>query len=101
MTIRHLVTWKLVATDPAEKALAAQEMRVSLEALAVKIPRHITSLKVRSNVAYLETNWDVILDSEFASLADLEAYRTHPLHQEVVGVISRLIASRASIDIEM
>jgi hypothetical protein len=101
MTIRHLVIWKLLATDPAEKAFAIEEMRRSLEELAVTMPEHVMSLTVRPNAAYFDTNWDVVLQSEFASLADLEAYQRHPLHLAAGSVVSTFVASRSAIDIEL
>ncbi len=99
MSIRHIVIWKLVATDEAGKAHAVAEIRNALEPLVEHIPELI-SLKVTPNVAYFDVNSDVVLVADFASLEDLEAYAAHPRHVEAGGSIKPFIASRVAIDFE-
>ena len=101
MSIRHIVMWKLVATDPAGRAEATAEIRRSLESLPEKLTGLVFSLKIFANVVNIETNWDVVLDSEFATLEDLEAYRAHPLHVEMANHVKPLIALRSAIDIDI
>ena len=99
MSIRHIVIWKLVATDELGKAEAVAEVRGALEPLVGHIPE-LRSLTVTPNVAYFGVNGDVILVADFASLEDLETYATHPLHVEAGGSIKPLFTSRTAIDIE-
>jgi hypothetical protein len=98
--IRHVVAWKLAATDPAERAEAAATITGLLSSLPPLVPS-IGTLTVGPNVAYFETNWDVVLVADFATLADLEAYQSHPAHLEVVPQIKALVASRAAVDFEL
>jgi hypothetical protein len=100
MSIRHIVTWKLVATNDLEKAEALEEIRRTLAPLVQQLPELI-SLKVTPNVAYFGVNGDVILQSEYANLEDLETYLVHPLHVVAVNHLKPLFASRTAIDIEI
>jgi hypothetical protein len=100
MSIRHIVTWKLVATNNLEKAEALEEIRRTLAPLVEQLPELI-SLKVTPNVAYFGVNGDVILQSEYANLEDLETYLVHPLHVVAVNHLKPLFASRTAIDIEI
>lgn len=101
MSIRHIVIWKLVATDEAGRNEAVAEIRRTLEPLVDTIPGVIVSLKVTPNVAFFGTNGDAILESEYASRDDLDTYLTHPLHVDAVNQLKPLFASRTAIDIEI
>ena len=98
--IRHVVAWKLTATDPASKAADAATIVGLLSALPPVIPSIVT-LDVGPNMAYFETNWDVVLVADFDDLAGLDAYQSHPAHLEAVPQIKALVASRAAVDIEL
>ncbi len=97
MTIRHIVTWKLASTDPAERAEHAAGIAERLTAL-VGVVEEIAALTVSSNIAYPEQNWDVVLVSEFADLDALERYQVHPAHQEAAAYVRSVVSDRASID---
>ena len=44
---------------------------------------------------------DVMMDSAFVDLAALEAYQSHPLHQEIAnGLVRPVMAQRLSFDYE-
>ncbi|GAA2245355.1 Dabb family protein [Herbiconiux moechotypicola] len=98
--IRHVVAWKLSATDPAQKAADAAAITALLSSLPPLIPS-IASLTVGPNVAYFEKNWDVVLVADYATLADLDAYQQHPAHLEVAPQVAALVSDRASVDIEL
>ena len=100
MSIRHIVIWKMVATEPSEKAAALAQIRQALEPLVDHIPE-LHSLTVTPNVAYFGVNGDAILVAEFANLEDLETYALHPLHVEAAGSIKPLFESRMAIDIQI
>lgn len=101
MSIRHIVIWKLVATDEVGKADAVAEIRRTLESLVETMPGVIISLKVTPNVAFFGSNGDAILESEYANLEDLNSYLVHPLHVDAVNHLKPLFASRTAIDIEI
>jgi hypothetical protein len=98
--IRHIVTWKLRAEDASGRAAAVAEITSSLEALVPLIDQ-VVSLKVHSNVAYEDVNWDVVLVADYASVDDLAAYQVHPAHVAAVAVVRRHVTERASIDIHI
>ncbi|MCS5732169.1 Dabb family protein [Herbiconiux daphne] len=98
--IRHVVTWKLVATDPHEKADAVDTIVRLLSSLPPLVPS-VRSLTVAGNMAYFDANWDVVLIADFDDLAGLDAYQSHPEHLLVVPQIKALVSARASVDIDL
>lgn len=98
--IRHVVSWKLAATTPAEKDAATATIREALESLPPLISE-IRSLQVGRNVAYPDDNWDVVLIADYDSLDGLEAYQVHPEHQRIVSIIKPLTVARANVDFEL
>ncbi len=98
--IRHIVMWKLAATDPAEKAEAAATITRELTGLVPLIPE-IGTLEVRANEGYFDVNFDLVLIAEYATWADLEAYQVHPEHQRVVPIVRANVSARASVDFEV
>ena len=61
----------------------------------------ISSLTVGPNVAYFDSNWDVVLVADYESLDGLEAYQTHPAHLAVAPQIKALVSGRAAVDFEL
>lgn len=100
MTIRHVVAWKLAAEDAETRAEHAAEVARRIQALVGVVPS-IRSLSIGPNVAYADVNGDVALVADFDDLAGLEAYQVHPAHQEVVGYVRSVVASRISVDFEV
>ncbi|MGV8876955.1 MAG: Dabb family protein [Rhodoglobus sp.] len=98
--IRHVVLWKLIATDADAQKSAVAAMADALEALVGQIDGLI-SLTVRQNVANADSNFSVILQSDHTGLEALEAYATHPLHIAAGAVVKAHTAERAAIDFEL
>jgi riboflavin synthase len=98
--IRHVVAWKLRATDPAQKEADAAEIVRVLSALRETVPS-VKELNVGANMAYFEKNWDVVLVADYETLADLDAYQAHPTHVAAAPVVAALVVDRASVDIEI
>lgn len=97
MALKHIVFWKLNgATDEARDEQAVF-LKKALEALKGSIPE-ILSLSVHRNCAFHGVNWDLALVSEFADLAALETYQTHPDHVAVGAEIKQRVSDRAAID---
>jgi hypothetical protein len=97
--IRHIVSWKLNGADAAARAEQAATISATLAALPAVIPQ-ILSLQVGTNVAYPDTNWDVVLVADYESLEDLEAYQVHPDHVAATQVIRPLVELRSAVDFE-
>ena len=96
--LRHIVSWKLAASDLAVRLEQSGTITASLEALVPIIPE-IISLSVSTNAAKVEGNWDLVLVGDFADEHALQAYIDHPEHQRVVGEIRGFFAQRSAIDI--
>ena len=72
-----------------------REIKERLEALAAVIPG-IARAHVGIDLGETAGNWDVVLDSDFASREDLQAYQVHPAHADRLCV-DRVGALRAGI----
>ena len=97
MTILHLVSWKLTATDPAEKAEQVAQMAARLGGL-VGVIDEIQSLRVGPDVVG-GSNWDVALVAEFADEAALARYQVHPAHVEAGAYVKSVTAERMAVDL--
>jgi hypothetical protein len=96
--IRHVVAWKLAATDSAQKALEGEAISAALTGLLGVVPS-IRAISVGANVVSPESNWDVALVVDFDDIAGLEAYQVHPDHVAVAtDVVKPLVTARASVD---
>lgn len=97
--IKHIVLFKLA--DKAEgksRAENALYIKEQLEALKDKISV-IQKMDVFINDKEAsDDNYDIILDSEFANLEDLNTYINHPDHKLVGEYVSKVRVSRAAID---
>ncbi len=95
--ITHIVLFKLKEFSVTEKAAIREELKEKLEALKEKIGV-VVQLDVAINELHEEKNYDLMLFSRFRTEEDLETYRVHPAHQEVVARVGEVAASRAAID---
>jgi hypothetical protein len=98
--IRHIVSWKLKATDLAQKQADAEGIATRLGALVPLIPE-IKHLQVGIDFGTLPGNWDVVLVSDFDSVADLDVYQIHPEHLDVVDFVRSVVSDRAAVDFEL
>ena len=85
--------------SPAEKMAKMQEIKERLEALIDKIDV-LRKIKVYFNCNPEET-WDIVLETEVDTLADVGTYSNHPEHVAVAkGIIGPVKADRACVDYE-
>ena len=99
MTIRHVVSWKLAATETREKAEHAAQVVAGLGSL-VGVVGEIRSLQVGADVAGGD-NWDVVLIADFDDLAALARYQVHPAHQKVATFIRSVVFHRMAVDLHV
>jgi hypothetical protein len=99
VTIRHIVAWKLAATDEAERAEHAARITSELLALRGQVPS-ILDISAGADVVG-GANWDVAIVADFADAAGLDAYQVHPAHQAVVGYVRSVVADRVAVDFEL
>jgi len=96
--IRHIVMFKLKRKgDDEDLEKVKKEVKERLESLPLKIDL-IRSMEVGINVVRSERAFDIALVSTFDNLDDLESYRVHPDHQEVVEFIGGVREQSASVD---
>ena len=97
MTILHIVSWKLTATDPADKAEHAAQMAARLGAL-VGVVDEIRSLRIGPDVVG-GANWDIALVAEFDDQAALGRYQVHPAHVAAGAYGRAVVADRMAVDL--
>lgn len=99
--IKHIVLWRLdKAYTEKEKAEHIKTMQQELLSLKGKI-NELRSIAVYTNHdKAADSNHDLILDTEFNSLDDLNNYLVHPEHQAVVNTLGAIKKERAAIDYE-
>ncbi|MFV0364718.1 MAG: Dabb family protein [Suipraeoptans sp.] len=99
--IKHLVFFKLAeeaeGNTKAKNMFLVKEMLVSLREV-IPVIRKIAVFGNHPRASF--GNYDVVLDSEFDSLEDLEVYVAHPEHQKVVAFITKGKTGRAAMDYE-
>lgn len=94
--IRHIVSWKLAASDAAQRQSDAEGIRSRLEGLRGQLAAEL--IEVGIDVNETDGNWDVVLNSVFASRDDLAAYQVHPAHVEAAGFIKSVVSARSCVD---
>ena len=98
--IRHIVEFKLSATDPAQRAIDADGVRDHLTALLGVVPG-LRSLTVLPDLGDVDTHWDLVLVSEHDSVDALNGYQAHPAHKEASAWVSTVVSERAIVDYEL
>jgi hypothetical protein len=99
--IRHIVLWKLDQTYSFEEKEAIKEnLKEKLLNLKKEI-KVLRSIDVHFNSAEApDDNYDIMLDSLFGSINDLNAYQGHPAHIRVAEYVKTLRKQRTAIDYE-
>lgn len=99
--IKHIVMWKIKGNVEGRSKLENGELvKAKIEALKKDI-EEIINIEVGINIVEAEQAYDIVLNSEFASLEDLGIYQKHPAHLEVVKFISLFLESKVVIDYEV
>ncbi len=96
--IRHVVvfSWDDAMTKDMEQQFAAE-----LTALAPTIAG-LRAYHLGSDAGLVEGNFDFAVVADFDDAESYLAYRDHPVHQEIIGRLSRPhTASRASVQYEI
>lgn len=100
--IKHIVFFNLAnqaeGKTKAENALIIKE---GLEKLMGVVPQ-LRKIEVGINHPDTpQTNWDIVLYSEFDSVDDLNIYQEHPEHKKVGAYIGKVKTDRACVDYEI
>ena len=99
--IKHIVMWTI---REGETPRAKFERMAEVKARLMALPEAIGEIR-RFEVYFnspsaASDNFDVVLESEFGSWADLDAYQKHPQHLEVVEYLRNVRQNKAAIDYE-
>ena len=94
--VKHMIIWKL-KDELTDKAATALAIKTALEGLVGKIDG-LQSMSILTE-GFPCSAGDIMMDSTFESLTALEAYQTHPLHQEIAnGLVRPAVSQRLSFD---
>lgn len=97
--INHLVLFKMKQFPAEEKKAIIAEVKALLEGLKDKIDE-LVYIEVGTNYELDSNNYDVALISHFRSVEELDRYRVHPAHIEVVKRMGEVAETRAAVDYE-
>ena len=95
--IKHIVMWKLRGETPEQRRQNADQLAESFHSLRGRIPG-LLHLEIGIDTSRVDYACDVVLYSEFASQADLEAYASHPEHLRVKREVGNLRIARHQVD---
>ena len=99
--VKHIVMFKFL--EEAEGRTKKENVAIAksmLENLQGKVPTLLSS-EVKTNAEQAsETNYDLVLVSDFESFESLNEYIVHPLHKEVGAFMKNVRESRACVDYE-
>jgi hypothetical protein len=96
--IRHIVMWKLKETaEGATRAENAAKLKEKLEGCRDIVPG-ILHMEVGLAGPGLDSTCDVVLVSEFADKAALDAYQVHPTHLALKTFVTAVREARECVD---
>lgn len=95
--IRHIVMWKVRGDTREDKASNVERLRASFHSLRGRVPG-LLHLEIGTDVSGVDYACDVVLFSEFASQAALDAYAEHPEHLRVKSEVAGLRTERHQVD---
>jgi hypothetical protein len=95
--IRHIVMWNVRGATPDEKLANIEKLKTSFLGLRGRIPG-LLHLEIGVDASRVDYACDVVLVSDFASQAALDAYATHPEHLRVKQELGDLRTHRHQVD---
>ncbi|MCF8546537.1 MAG: Dabb family protein [Microbacteriaceae bacterium] len=98
--IQHVVMWRLIDLDDAERAAALKRFGTELQALVGVVPG-LLSVALTPDVRDAESNFDVALISIHESREALATYQSHPEHVAIGTWWGLLVAQRGAVDSEI
>ncbi len=99
--IKHIVMWKLKEqAEGADKAGNLARARALLESCAHITPGTL-AFEVATAQSGLECTYDLMLYSEFADRAALDAYQNHPQHVAMKPFMGAIRLERQCMDYEI
>jgi hypothetical protein len=93
--ITHVVCFKLKDRSP-ENVKKTKDVLLGMQG---KIPQ-VKQLEVGSDVLHSDRSYDIVLISKHDTMADLDGYQVHPVHQEVIVYMKTVVDVSVSVDYE-
>ena len=99
----NIFVWLAVYEDGREIISQNQEglQRFSPYKFRMGDIREIKKMKVYFDVKHTDASADVMLDTEFLTLDDLNTYAVHPEHLKVAEFVKSVVSSRVVLDAEI
>lgn len=99
--IRHIVMFKLKDfKSESEKLAASKEVIKRLDELPEKISL-IRKYEAGIDVRKLAWSFDIVLNMDFDTMADLDAYTIHPAHKAFIEFNKDYSVDKVSIDFQL
>lgn len=99
--IHHIVMFKITKfEDEQDKGRKIEELKSTFEKLKGKI-KNIKTFEVGLNLNTSSCAYDVIVNSSFKTLDDLNNYIMHPDHQYTIEKVSTIPKSKVVVDYEI
>jgi hypothetical protein len=100
--IVHIVFWKLheQGLNGKSKQENAEEMKRLFGELQPKIPG-MRRCEIHTDMLQTPDSVDVVLYSEFDSMAALNAYQPHPEHKTIIEFLKNVRTERRVVDYEI
>ena len=99
--VKHIVMFKfLESAEGRTKQENVEIAKAMLENLQGKVPTLVSSSVKTNSEKADNTNYDLVIISDFESFESLNEYIVHPLHKEVGVFMEKVRESRACVDYE-
>ncbi len=98
--IRHLVMWRIQRTEDRTKEENMMETKARLMGLSGQI-EELKAITVGINFNPSDAAYDVVLETNFDTVEDLNAYQIHPKHEAVRDFVRMVATARVVVDYEI
>jgi len=99
--IRHVVMWKF--KTEAEGKTKEENMAIVRDRLYALLPviPELKRMEIGFDLSHTDMSMDLMLLTEFDSVADMKIYAEHPEHLKVSSYVCRVIETRVVLDAEI
>jgi len=95
--IKHIVMWRVRGDTDIDKRANIERVCSGFNALKGHIPGML-HLELGVDVSGIGYACDVVLYTEFETAKDLEAYASHPLHEQLKKELDGVRSARHQVD---
>lgn len=98
--IRHVVMWKF--KDEAEGKTKAENMQIVRDSLFALLPiiPELKLMEIDCDISHTDMSYDMMLTTEFDTIADMKVYAEHPEHKKVQAYVKAVREARIVLDCE-